>query len=181
MADKTLTKDEILDGIANLSVLELSELLKDFEEKFGVTAAAPVAVAAAPAGGGGDAGGGEEEKSEFDVVLTAAGDKKIQVIKEVRALTSLGLKEAKDLVDSAPKPVLERVSEGRRRQGEGPARGGRRRPSRSSSGRAQNWRLTASTARPYPVGGNRTRVALRGCLRVYCPVAVPRLRATLEI
>jgi large subunit ribosomal protein L7/L12 len=110
MADKTLTKDEILDGIANLSVLELSELLKEFEEKFGVTAAAPVAVAAAPAAGGGDAGGGEEEKSEFDVVLTAAGDKKIQVIKEVRALTSLGLKEAKDLVDSAPKPVLERVS-----------------------------------------------------------------------
>ena len=109
MADKTLTKDEILDGIANLSVLELSELLKEFEEKFGVTAAAPVAVAAAPAAGG-DAGGAEEEKSEFDVVLMAAGDKKIQVIKEVRALTSLGLKEAKDLVDSAPKPVLERVS-----------------------------------------------------------------------
>jgi large subunit ribosomal protein L7/L12 len=110
MADKTLTKDQILDGIANLSVLELSELLKEFEEKFGVTAAAPVAVAAAPAGGGGDGGGAEEEKSEFDVVLTAAGDKKIQVIKEVRALTSLGLKEAKDLVDSAPKPVLEHVS-----------------------------------------------------------------------
>jgi len=110
MADKTLTKDQILDGIANLSVLELSELLKEFEEKFGVTAAAPVAVAAAPAAGGADAGGGEEEKTEFDVVITAAGDKKIQVIKEVRALTSLGLKEAKDLVDSAPKPVLERVS-----------------------------------------------------------------------
>src|ERR1700691_5552219 len=110
MADKSLTKDQILDGIANLSVLELSELLKEFEEKFGVTAAAPVAVAAAPAAGGGDAGGGEEEKTEFDVVLTAAGDKKIQVIKEVRALTSLGLKEAKDLVDSAPKPVLEKVS-----------------------------------------------------------------------
>ena len=110
MADKTLTKDQILEGIANLSVLELSELLKEFEEKFGVTAAAPVAVAAAPAAGGGDAGGGEEEKTEFDVVLTAAGDKKIQVIKEVRALTSLGLKEAKDLVDSAPKAVLERVS-----------------------------------------------------------------------
>ena len=106
----TLTKEEILDGIASLSVLELSELLKDFEERFGVTAAAPVAVAAAPAAGGEAAGGGEEEKSEFDVVLTAAGDKKIQVIKEVRALTSLGLKEAKDLVDSAPKPVLERVS-----------------------------------------------------------------------
>ena len=107
----TLTKDQILDGISELSVLELSELLKDFEERFGVTAAAPVAVAAAPAaGGGGDAGGDEEEKSEFDVILTGAGDKKIQVIKEVRSLTSLGLKEAKDLVDGAPKPVLERAS-----------------------------------------------------------------------
>jgi large subunit ribosomal protein L7/L12 len=111
MADKTLTKEEILDGISSLTVLELSELLKDFEERFGVTAAAPVAVAAGPAAAGGaDAGGGEEEQSEFDVVLTAAGDKKIVVIKEVRVLTSLGLKEAKDLVDSAPKPVLERVS-----------------------------------------------------------------------
>ena len=108
----TLTKEEILDGIAELSVIQLSELLKDFEERFGVTAAAPVAVAAAApaAGGGGDAGGAEEEKSEFDVILTDAGDKKIQVIKEVRALTSLGLKEAKDLVDGAPKPVLEKVS-----------------------------------------------------------------------
>ena len=104
------TKDEILDAIANMTVLELSELLKDFEERFGVTAAAPVAVAAAaPAGGGGDAAAAEEQ-TEFDVVLTAAGDKKIQVIKEVRALTSLGLKEAKDLVDGAPKPVLEKVS-----------------------------------------------------------------------
>jgi len=104
------TKEEILDSIASMSVLELSELLKDFEEKFGVTAAAPVAVAAAaPAGG---AGGGEaaEEQDEFDVILTAAGDKKIQVIKEVRALTNLGLKDAKDLVDAAPKPVLEKVS-----------------------------------------------------------------------
>jgi large subunit ribosomal protein L7/L12 len=109
MAD-TLTKDQILDGIAALSVLELSELLKDFEEKFGVTAAAPVAVAAAagPGGGGGDEAA--EEKSEFDVILTDAGDKKIQVIKEVRALTSLGLKEAKDLVESAPKPVLEKAN-----------------------------------------------------------------------
>jgi large subunit ribosomal protein L7/L12 len=108
----SLTKEQILDGISELSVLELSELLKDFEERFDVTAAAPVAVAAAAApaaGGGGDAGGGEEEKSEYDVILTGAGDKKIQVIKEVRALTSLGLKEAKDLVDEAPKPVLERV------------------------------------------------------------------------
>jgi large subunit ribosomal protein L7/L12 len=110
MAD-TLTKEQILDGISALSVLELSELLKEFEERFGVTAAAPVAaVAAAPAAGGGDAGGGEEEKSEFDVILTAAGDKKIQVIKEVRSLTSLGLKEAKDLVDGAPKPVLEKAN-----------------------------------------------------------------------
>ncbi|MGH8980098.1 MAG: 50S ribosomal protein L7/L12 [Acidimicrobiales bacterium] len=106
----TLSKDQILDGIAELSVLELSELLKDFEERFGVTAAAPVAVAAAPAAGGGDAAAAEEEQTEFDVVLTAAGDKKIQVIKEVRALTSLGLKEAKDLVDGAPKTVLEHVN-----------------------------------------------------------------------
>ena len=106
------TKEEILDGIANMSVLELSELLKEFEERFGVTAAAPVAVAA-PAGAAAGAEGAvpaEEEKDEFDVVLTSSGDKKIQVIKEVRTLTSLGLKEAKDLVDSAPKPVLERVN-----------------------------------------------------------------------
>jgi large subunit ribosomal protein L7/L12 len=105
------TKEEILDAISNMTVLELSELLKDFEEKFGVTAAAPAAVAAAPAaGGGGDAGAAEEEKDEFDVILTAAGDKKIQVIKEVRSLTNLGLKEAKDLVDGAPKPVLEKAN-----------------------------------------------------------------------
>ena len=107
------TKEEILDAISNMTVLELSELLKDFEERFGVTAAAPVAVAgAAPAAGGGDGGGGggEEEQDEFDVILTGAGDKKIQVIKEVRALTSLGLKEAKDLVDGAPKTVLEKAN-----------------------------------------------------------------------
>ncbi len=106
----TLTKEQILDGIAELSVIELSELLKEFEEKFGVTAAAPVAVAAAPAAGGGGEAEAVEEKSDFDVILTSGGDKKIQVIKEVRSLTSLGLKEAKDLVDSAPKPVLEKVS-----------------------------------------------------------------------
>ncbi len=107
----TLTKEQILDGIAELSVIELSELLKEFEEKFGVTAAAPAAVAAAPAAGGaGDDVAGVEEKSDFDVILTSGGDKKIQVIKEVRSLTSLGLKEAKDLVDGAPKPVLEKVS-----------------------------------------------------------------------
>jgi large subunit ribosomal protein L7/L12 len=106
----SLTKDQILDGIAELTVIELSELLKDFEERFGVTAAAPVAAAAAPAAGGGGDAAAAEEKSEFDVILTAAGDKKIGVIKEVRGLTSLGLKEAKDLVDSAPKPILEKVS-----------------------------------------------------------------------
>lgn len=105
------TTEEILDSIAGLTVLELSELLSAFEERFGVTAAAPVAVAAAaPAAGGGDGGGDDEEKTSFDVVLTEAGDKKIGVIKEVRGLTSLGLKEAKDLVESAPKAVLEGVS-----------------------------------------------------------------------
>ncbi len=105
------TKEDILDSIASMTVLELSELLKEFEEKFGVTAAAPAAVAvAAPAGGGGGAAEAEDEKDEFDVVLTDAGDKKIQVIKEVRALTNLGLKEAKDLVDGAPSPVLEKVN-----------------------------------------------------------------------
>jgi large subunit ribosomal protein L7/L12 len=107
----TLTHDDVLEAIGGWTVLELSEFVKAFEEKFGVTAAAPVAVAAAPAGGGGgDGAAPAEEKDEFDVVLTSAGDKKIQVIKEVRALTSLGLKEAKDLVDSAPKPVLEGVN-----------------------------------------------------------------------
>ena len=99
------TKEEILDAISNMTVLELSELLKDFEEKFGVTAAAPVAAFAAPVGGGGAAAEEAEEQDEFDVVLQAAGEKKIQVIKEVRALTNLGLKEAKDLVDGAPKAV----------------------------------------------------------------------------
>ena len=104
------TKEEILDAISSMTVLELSELLKDFEEKFGVTAAAPVAVAGPAAGGGGAAAEAEEEQDEFDVILTAAGDKKIQVIKEVRSLTNLGLKEAKDLVDGAPQAVLEKVS-----------------------------------------------------------------------
>jgi large subunit ribosomal protein L7/L12 len=104
------TKEEILDSIASMTVLELSELLKEFEEKFGVTAAAPMAVAGPAAGGGAEAAPVEEEQDEFDVVLIAAGDKKIQVIKEVRSLTSLGLKEAKDLVDGAPKSVLEKVS-----------------------------------------------------------------------
>jgi large subunit ribosomal protein L7/L12 len=107
----TMTTDELLDVFKNMTVLELNEFLKAFEEEFDVTAAAPIAVAAGPAGaGGGEAAGAAEEKDEFDVVLTAAGDAKIQVIKEVRSLTSLGLKEAKDLVDSAPKPVLEKVA-----------------------------------------------------------------------
>jgi large subunit ribosomal protein L7/L12 len=103
------TQEDILDAIAEMSVLELSELLTAFEEKFNVSAAAPAAaVAAAPTDGGG--AGAEEEKDSFDVVLTAAGDKKIQVIKEVRTLTSLGLKEAKELVDGAPNAVLEGVA-----------------------------------------------------------------------
>jgi large subunit ribosomal protein L7/L12 len=101
--------ETILDEISNLTVIQLSELLTAFEEKFGVTAAAPVAVAAA-AGGGAAAAPAEEEKDEFDVILTEAGAQKIQVIKVVRELTNLGLKEAKDLVDGAPKPVLEKAN-----------------------------------------------------------------------
>jgi large subunit ribosomal protein L7/L12 len=104
------TKEEILDSISSMTVLELSELLKEFEEKFGVTAAAPVAAVAAPGAGGGAEAPAEEEKDEFDVVLTEAGGQKIAVIKEVRSLTSLGLKEAKDLVESAPKAVLEKAN-----------------------------------------------------------------------
>ena len=104
-----ISKAEILDAIAAMSVLDLSELIKEMEEKFGVSAAAAVAVAAAPAAGGG-AAAAAEEKTEFDVILTAAGDNKVNVIKAVRELTALGLKEAKDLVDGAPKPVKEGVS-----------------------------------------------------------------------
>lgn len=104
----TLTNEEIIDAISNKTVLELSELITAIEEKFDVKAAAPVAVAAAPAAGGGDAAA--EEKTEFDVILKSAGAKKIQVIKVVRALTGLGLKEAKAVVDEAPKPVKEGVS-----------------------------------------------------------------------
>ncbi len=102
---------DLLDAFKEMTLLELSEFVKEFEETFGVTAAAPVAVAAAPgAAGGGAAAEAEEEKDEFDVVLESAGEKKIQVIKEVRGLTSLGLKEAKELVEAAPKPILERVN-----------------------------------------------------------------------
>jgi large subunit ribosomal protein L7/L12 len=112
MATKTLGKDEILDAISNMTVLELSELVKAVEDKFGVTAAAPMAMAAAPAAGGDGAGAAAatEEKTEFDAVLTDVGANKILVIKAVRELTGLGLKEAKDLVDAAPKPVREGVT-----------------------------------------------------------------------
>ena len=103
---KALTKDDLIAAIENMTVLEMSELVSALEEKFGVSAAAPVAVAAAPAAGGADAGEAEE-KSEFDVVLASAGDKKIQVIKAVREITGLGLKDAKDLVEGAPKAVKE--------------------------------------------------------------------------
>jgi large subunit ribosomal protein L7/L12 len=107
-----LSTDELLDAFKEMTLLELSEFVKQFEDTFGVTAAAPVAVAAAAPAGGGAAAAGEDagEQDEFDVILDAAGDKKINVIKEVRALTSLGLKEAKELVEAAPKPVLEKVN-----------------------------------------------------------------------
>ena len=107
-----LSTDELLDAFKELTLIELSEFVKQFEETFGVTAAAPVAVAAAPAPGGGGGGAAEAaaEQDEFDVILEGAGDKKIQVIKKVRGLTSLGLKEAKDLVDGAPKTVLEKAN-----------------------------------------------------------------------
>jgi large subunit ribosomal protein L7/L12 len=104
-----LSTDELLDAFKEMTLIELSEFVKQFEETFGVTAAAPVAVAAAPAAGGAAAGGEEAAQDEFDVILEAAGDKKINVIKEVRALTNLGLKEAKDLVEAAPKAILEKV------------------------------------------------------------------------
>ena len=108
-----LSNDELLYVFKEMTLIELSEFVKQFEETFGVTAAAPVAVAAAPGAAGaagGDAGAAAEDKDEFEVVLESAGDKKINVIKEVRALTSLGLKEAKELVESAPKPILEKVA-----------------------------------------------------------------------
>jgi large subunit ribosomal protein L7/L12 len=108
MAKTKLKSEELLEAFEDMSVLELSEFLKAFEEKFDVTAAAPVAVAAAPAGGGGE-DPAEEEKDDYDVIITATGQKKVQVIKEVRSLTSLGLKEAKAVVDAAPGPVLEGV------------------------------------------------------------------------
>jgi len=123
MAEKTLSQEDVLSAISNWTVLELSEFVKAFEEKFGVTAAAPVAVAGPGSSTPGGAVEEAEEKDEFDVVLTGAGDKKIQVIKEVRSLTSLGLKEAKDLVDSAPKPVLEKVAKEQAEEAKGKLEG----------------------------------------------------------
>lgn len=105
-----VSKEDVIEFIANMTVLELSELIKELEEKFGVSAAAPVAMMAAGAGAGDAAAPQAEEKTEFDVILISAGDKKIQVIKEVRAITGLGLKDAKDLVDGAPKPVKEGIA-----------------------------------------------------------------------
>ncbi|HDI60532.1 MAG TPA: 50S ribosomal protein L7/L12 [Desulfobacteraceae bacterium] len=105
-----VSKEDVIEFIANMTVLELSELIKELEEKFGVSAAAPVAMMAAGPGGGDAAAPEAEEKTEFDVILVSAGDKKIQVIKEVRAITGLGLKDAKDLVDGAPKPVKEGIA-----------------------------------------------------------------------
>jgi large subunit ribosomal protein L7/L12 len=168
------TKEDILEAISSMTVLELSELLKDFEERFGVTAAAPAAVAAAPAAGGGGDAAAVEEQDEFDVVLTAAGDKKIQVIKEVRTLTSLGLKEAKDLVDGAPSPSSRRCPRRTPRRPAPPSRAPAP-PSRSSSPR----RTTAhdagagperagsrrARARPHPLVLRRCRCAGAGCLR----------------
>ncbi len=110
MATKEATKEEILDAIGAMSVLELSELLSDFEEKFGVIAAAPAVAAVAAPASDGESPAEAEEQTEFDVVLTAIGEKKIQVIKEVRSLTSLGLKEAKELVDGAPNKILEGIA-----------------------------------------------------------------------
>jgi large subunit ribosomal protein L7/L12 len=109
MAKADITKEDVIEFIANMSVLDLSELIKEMEEKFGVSAAAPVAMMAAAAGDAAGGAGAAEEQTEFDVILTAHGDKKIQVIKEVRAITGLGLKDAKELVDGAPKPVKEGV------------------------------------------------------------------------
>jgi large subunit ribosomal protein L7/L12 len=108
MAKASITKEDVIEFVSNMSVLELSELIKELEEKFGVSAAAPMMMAAGPAQGA--AGAEAEEKTEFDVIITASGDKKIQVIKEVRAITGLGLKEAKALVDEVPKPVKEGVT-----------------------------------------------------------------------
>jgi large subunit ribosomal protein L7/L12 len=144
-----LSTEELLESFKEMTLIELSEFVKQFEDTFGVTAAAPVAVAAAPgaAGGGGDAAVAEEQ-DEFDVILEAAGEKKIQVIKEVRSLTSLGLKEAKDLVDGAPEPVLGEGHQGGRREGQGCTRGRRR------HGDHEVGRSTSCLARGGPpVGG----------------------------
>ncbi|MCB9477332.1 MAG: 50S ribosomal protein L7/L12 [Deltaproteobacteria bacterium] len=105
-----MTKEDVISFIENMTVLQLSELVKELEDKFGVSAAAPMMMGAMPAAAGGDGAAAAEEKTEFDVILVSGGDKKIQVIKEVRAITALGLKEAKELVDTAPKPIKEGVN-----------------------------------------------------------------------
>jgi large subunit ribosomal protein L7/L12 len=162
-----LSTEELLDAFKELTLIELSEFVKQFEDTFGVTAAAPAAVAAAPAAGGGGAAAEEEEASdEVDVILEAAGEKKIQVIKEVRTLTSLGLKEAKELVEAAPKAVLEKVtkearqvSDRRRRQearGPGVAGGAARHDGRRHEGRTTKCRVAVRrTAVPGSSGHGR--------------------------
>ena len=161
-----LSTDELLDSFKEMTLLELSEFVKKFEDTFEVTAAAPVAVAgvAAPAGAGAGADTpAAEEKDEFDVVLDSVGDKKIQVIKEVRALTSLGLKEAKDLVDGAPEAGPREGQQGRRGQGEGGPRGRRRHRQHQVIHRRRLGAGDSTTAeRPLPIpGGGRSLVAAR--------------------
>ena len=156
-----LSTDDLLDAFKEMTLLELSEFVKQFEETFDVKAAAPVAAVAAPVGGGAGApAAAEEEKDEFDVILEGAGDKKIQVIKEVRSLTSLGLKEAKDLVDSAPKPLLERSTRRPRTRPRLPWRG----PAPASR--------SSKTAHQYgPVPGPRTARARHTCVSGGSPAA----------
>ena len=146
------TNDELLEAFGEMTLVELSEFVKAFEEKFDVEAAAPVAAVAAAAPGAAPAA---EEKDEFDVILSAVGDKKIQVIKAVRAITSLGLAEAKALVDGAPKAVLRRRQEGRRREGQGPAGRGWRQPSSSSDlcGISRNHSFSRNPAPVFQAAG----------------------------
>ena len=157
--------DQVLDLIANMSVMELSELKKAYEEKFGVTAAAPMMMAAMPGAG---AAAAVEEQTEFDVILTGAGDKKIQVIKVVRELTGLGLKEAKDLVDGAPKAVKEKVSKAEAAGGQGEARGaGRDRRDQVATDRSLLKLIASVVLGTDPAPAAPSDGALRG----------PRLRA----
>ena len=159
-----LSTDELLDVFKEMTLIELSEFVKQFEDTFGVTAAAPVAVAAAPAAGGAAAAGGGDDaadQDEFDVILEAAGDKKINVIKEVRALTSLGLKEAKELVESAPKPVAREGRQGRCREGQGGPRGRRGHGHRQVARRSTAVRLGTRRGRRLAQRDGRPRRVLR--------------------